>query len=336
MIKPMARRRGAFTLIELLVVIAVIAILASLLLPSLQRAREAALVVACQGNLRQTGMAYQLYFNDHDGLGPFVYRNGPSGAWLRGDEYDHGNYGAHGALLEGVLAPYLGKRPVAFGQVTGDRLWVCPAGEISGVHVDNPTSHRWKIASGGASRNNNYSSSQVAFWSNWYNPSLPFKDGPYSDDGNPNGVNATYLAAGRRSLVAQKRMDNYFHFPSKTPLLYCSRRVNDRSNAGNHGNKQPGLSTGPRPVMFLDGRAPAFSAPWYRTYGSNKPYNDGPPIPSNSLLTDYLDSGGFSGWGLKYPPGYESNRTNGHGLPSEIRYAPHKGRRVCEYMLPDA
>lgn len=108
--------RRAFTLIELLVVIAIVAILAGLLFPVLSSSERASKKSQCLSNLRQIGIATQLYLNDSDGVHP---QNRPASGQPDIDD-------ASGSLDEPIYHPVFQPIEPYLSGGRSDSVLVCP------------------------------------------------------------------------------------------------------------------------------------------------------------------------------------------------------------------
>lgn len=117
--------RKNFTIIELLVVIAIIVILASMLLPALNKARESARTAHCAGNLKQFGSALFSYAGDYEDFAPPSYENWGTGAPVR---YSTFWYKLAPHLGLGQL-PYIGQGTNAGADKT-IKVFLCPSADV--------------------------------------------------------------------------------------------------------------------------------------------------------------------------------------------------------------
>ena len=121
---------GAFTLIELLVVIAIIAILAAILLPVLDRARQAGLKADCISNFKQLQTCYHMYVDDNNDYLPLNFLNGTN-SWIA--------YITPGASAQNDINTVNIRKATIYPYNQNPKIYVCPANKYN-ITIGGPDS----------------------------------------------------------------------------------------------------------------------------------------------------------------------------------------------------
>jgi prepilin-type N-terminal cleavage/methylation domain-containing protein/prepilin-type processing-associated H-X9-DG protein len=324
---PLLRR--AFTLIELLVVIAIIAILIGLLLPAVQKVREAAARARCENNLKQMGVAVHNFVSANDGAMPYSwYPNGQNGTWTM----------AAGSVFY-VLLPYVEQENVYRGAANNTpqqnfanaastvvRIYVCPSdsGTVNlGAMWNAPA---WP----------------TFVWINGTGAAPPLTV-PNPNNGNPSQFAASSYTYSQQALGYGVKVSASFQDGTSNTIM-ISERIQDCFST----------TLSPGGVHYYTTWADPWTAYWFAggtlgavgsgfqpnsqgVYKSN-PFPNSTPLPTNATTTGYLRTtptafvGNAYTWGIQAGASpnkcLRTNFSSGHPSGVQVLFADGSVRNM--------
>ncbi|HCD34890.1 MAG TPA: hypothetical protein DER01_20950 [Phycisphaerales bacterium] len=241
----------AFTLIELLVVISIVALLISILLPALGKARKAARIMQCLSHTRSQMTAYSMYAIDNQSAWPKYLYNGVTPSSASADVY-----------LEQLLSPYLvkagwsSKVPNYSNNGVGGKVWLCPE---SGMYVGKHSGRDKYFDEVG-----NLLGANNSYFGLYQHSRYDVETVKDSD-------------AGKQEDAVSYDPD-HFTRPQGVPLQYCSARGIALFGGDPRSNSLPRPSFHDkyvRPVGFMDGHSKVVSDDYYTKQDLCWPLFDG-------------------------------------------------------------